>query len=286
MALDLDALRRLSLRATQTITRRDTILYALSVGVGSDPMDEAQLPYVYEEGLRALPTMAITLTYPPLLAAYAAAGVVPGRVLHGEQRFRLKQPLPVEGSLDGETRVIGLVDKGPGRGLLVYNQTRIQDAASGRHVATLTSSSFFLDEGGCGLPHQEPALVRRAVPGREPDLVCALPTRPDAALLYRLSGDWNPLHVLPSLARASGYARPILHGRCSFGIAGHAVLRAVCGWDASRLRGMTARFTSPVIPGETLRTEIWHADGGVHFRTRVVERDVVALDNGFAELDG
>ncbi len=286
MALDLDALRRLSLRATQTITRRDTILYALSVGVGSDPMDEAQLPYVYEEGLRALPTMAITLTYPPLLAAYAAAGVVPGRVLHGEQRFRLEQPLPVEGSLDGETRVIGLVDKGPGRGLLVYNQTRIQDAASGRHVATLTSSSFFLDEGGCGLPHQEPALVRRAVPGREPDLVCALPTRPDAALLYRLSGDWNPLHVLPSLARASGYARPILHGRCSFGIAGHAVLRAVCGWDASRLRGMTARFTSPVIPGETLRTEIWHADGGVHFRTRVVERDVVALDNGFAELDG
>lgn len=286
MALDLDALRSLSLRATQTITRRDTILYALSVGVGSDPLDEAQLPYVYEDGLRALPTMAITLTYPPLLAAYAAAGVVPGRVLHGEQRFRLHAPLPVEGTLEGQTSVIGLVDKGPGRGLLVYNQTEIADAADGRRVVTLTSSSFFLDEGGCGLPPQAPAIERRAVPERAPDAVCELPTRPDAALLYRLSGDWNPLHVLPSLARASGYARPILHGRCSFGMAGHAVLRAACGWDASRLRGMTARFTTPVMPGETLRTELWHADGGVHFRTRVAERGVVALDNGFAELDG
>ena len=285
MALDLDALRAIRLLARQRVAPRDVMLYALGVGLGADPLDEAQLPFVYEDGLRVLPTMAITLTYPPLLAAYAAAGVQPGRVLHGEQRFEIEAPLPTDAELEGDTRVLGLVDKGPGRGLLVYNRTEIRDASCGVRIATLTSSSFFLDEGGCGAGVIADPIVRHAVPARAPDAVCDLPTLPQAALIYRLSGDWNPLHALPAVARAAGYERPILHGRCTYGVAGHALLRTLCAYEPARLRGMSARFTTPVFPGETLRTEIWRVDGGAHFRTRVLERDRVALDNGFAVVD-
>lgn len=286
MTVRIDALCDLRLVCRQELKPRDAIVYALGVGLGADPLDERQLRFVFEGGLQVLPTQAITLTYPALLAAYEQAGIVGHRVLHGEQQFALARPLPSAAVLEGETRVIQLLDKGPGRGLLIYYRTDVRDASTGEPVATLTSSSFCLDEGGCGVNDTEdrPAIPRHAVPSSAPDLECDLPTLPQAALIYRLSGDANPMHVLPSLARAAGFARPILHGRCSFGVAGHAILRALCDYDATRLRGMTARFTAPVYPGETLRTQLWHAPGGVLFRTRVVERDVVALDNGFAVL--
>jgi len=286
VALDLDALRALRLVARQTLTPRDVMLYALGVGLGADPLDEAQLRYVYEDGLQALPTLAITLTYPPLLAAYVKAGADPARVLHGEQQFRLHGPLPLQAELEGETRVLGLVDKGPGRGLLVYNRTEVRDLGRGRPVATLSSSSLLLDEGGAGGDRiAAPIIELPPLPARAPDEVCELATLPQAALIYRLSGDWNPLHVLPALARAAGHPRPLLHGRCSFGVAGHAVLRTVCGGDAARLTGMAARFTAPVYPGETLRTEVWRTGaGGAQFRTRVAARGAVVLDRGVATL--
>ena len=284
MALDLAALRGIDLVARQTLAPRDVMLYALGVGLGADPLDEAQLRFVYEDGLQPLPSMAITLTYPPLLAAYAAAGADPARVLHGEQQFRLHGPLPVDAELEGRTRVLGLVDKGPGRGLLVYNRTEVRDRGRDRPVATLTSSSFLLDGGGAGGDAMAPPIELPAVPQRAPDHICDLATLPQAALIYRLSGDFNPLHVLPGLARAVGHPRPILHGRCSYGVAGHAILRCMCGYDAARLTGMAARFTAPVYPGETLRTEMWSHAQGVQFRTRVLERDTVVLDRGLATL--
>lgn len=288
MALDLDALRALRLVVRQTLTPRDVMLYALGVGLGADPLDEAQLRYVYEDGLRALPTLAITLTYPDLLAAYVRAGADPARVLHGEQQFQLHGPLPLDAQLEGETRVLGLADKGPGRGLLVYSRTEVRDLGRSRPVATLTSSSFLLDEGGAGGDRiAAPIIELPPLPARAPDEVCELATLPQAALIYRLSGDWNPLHALPAVARAAGHPRPLLHGRCSFGVAGHAILRTI-GYEAKRLTGMATRFTAPVYPGETLRTEVWRggdgAAGGVQFRTRVVERDAVALDRGVATL--
>ena len=284
MAIDLDALRGIDLVARQTITPRDVMLYALGVGLGADPLDEAQLRFVYEDDLQPLPTLAITLTYPPLLAAYAAAGADPARVLHGEQQFRLHGPLPLQAELEGRTRVLGLVDKGPGRGLLVYNRTEVRDIVRERRVATLDSSSFLLDEGGAGGDGIAPPFELPAVPPRAPDQVCDLATLPQAALIYRLSGDFNPLHVLPGLARAAGHPRPILHGRCSYGVAGHAIVRSACGYDAARLTGMAARFTAPVYPGETLRTEMWTQADRVQFRTRVLERDTVVLDRGLATL--
>ena len=284
MTVDLAAIDGLRLTRRQTLTPRDVMLYALGVGLGADPLDEQQLRYVHEDGLKALPTLAITLTYPPLLAAYEAAGIVPHRVLHGEQRFQLHRPLPVEAELEGETRVVHRLDKGAGRGLLIYYRTEIRDAGSGEALATLTSSSFCVDEGGRGGDEGAAPIVRQAIPARYPDGTCALATLPQAALIYRLSGDWNALHAVPAVARAAGFERPILHGRCSFGVAGHAILRSVCGYDATRLQSMTARFTAPVYPGETLRTDHWHVPEGVVFRTVVVERNVVALDNGFAAI--
>lgn len=284
MTVDLDALKAVRLTARQTLSPRDVMLYALGVGVAADPLDECQLRFVYEQDLQALPTQAITLAYPPLLAAFERAGIVPSRVLHGEQQFHLPRPLPVEAELVGETRVIHLLDKGPGRGLLVYYRTEVRNASSDEVVATLTSSSFCVDEGGCGAGRDPGPIERHSLPARASDASCTLPTLPQAALIYRLSGDWNPLHALPAVARAAGFDRPLLHGRCTFGVAGHAILRTACEYEPKRLRSMTARFTAPVFPGETLRTELWHAPGGVLFRTLVVGRNVVALDNGFAAI--
>lgn len=282
MTVDLAALSAVRLTTRQTLSPRDVMLYALGVGLGADPLDECQLRFVYEQNLLALPTQAITLTYPPLLAAYERAGIAPSRVLHGEQQFELPRPLPTEAELMGETRVTHLLDKGPGRGLLVYYRTEVRNATTGEAVATLTSSSFCLDEGGCGATAAGGPIERHTIPARAPDASCDLTTLPQAALIYRLSGDWNPLHAEPAVARAAGFDRPLLHGRCTFGVAGHAILRMACDYDPTRLRSMTARFTAPVLPGEVLRTQLWHVPGGAVFRTAVVGRNVTALDNGFA----
>jgi acyl dehydratase len=119
-------------------------------------------------------------------------------------------------------------------------------------------------------------------------MICDLPTRPEMALVYRLSGDINPLHAEPEFAKAAGFPRPILHGLATFGVAGHALLKSVAGYDPARLTGMAGRFSAPVFPGETIRTEMWRGDGKnpgvIDFRARVVERDVVAINNGRAEV--
>ncbi|MEO8296324.1 MAG: MaoC/PaaZ C-terminal domain-containing protein [Burkholderiales bacterium] len=289
MAVDIPALKALQLVKSQTVTPRDVMLYALGIGLGADPLDEQQLRYVFEDGLQALPSMAITLTYPELLAAYGRVGIAKHRVLHGEQRFTLARPLPVQAELQGTTRVVQLVDKGPGKGLLVYYQTEVHEVGSaqaGEPLALLTGSTFCVDEGGAcpGEPAAAPLIERHASPTTAPDGVCDLPTLPQAALIYRLSGDYNPLHASPAVARSAGHDRPILHGRCTFGVAGHALLRLCCDYDARRLLGMTARFIAPVYPGETIRTEVWRTAQGVLFRARALERDRVVLDNGHAQI--
>ena len=277
--------------ARHDVTPRDVMLYALSVGLGSDPMDERQLSYVYEERLQAVPSMAITLCYPPeLLQAHIRAGIQPHRVLHGQQRFVLERPLPLAASLEGVTTITGIEDKGEGRGLLIHYKTEITDLVDGSKVASLESSSFCLDGGGagsCGVFSTKDAnATLHEMPDTEPDMTWDCLTLPQAALLYRLSGDYNPLHASPTLARVAGYERPILHGRCTFGIAAQAILRSCCGYEAWRLQEMSARFTGVVFPGETLRTEMWTERESVKFRVRVVERDRVVLNLGRARLRG
>lgn len=266
-----------------TYTRRDTLLYALGVGLGQDPLDAAQLRYVYEKDLLALPTMAVVLAYPGLWMADPATGIDCSRMLHGEQALELFAPLPVAGTVVGRTTVLDVIDKGAAKGAIVLTRREVFDAGSGTLLCRLGITSVLRGNGGFGGP-DTPLPAPHALPRRAPDHVAECRTSPRAALLYRLSGDDNPLHVDPEAARAAGFERPILHGLCTFGIAGTALLFHGCDHDASRLRTMRARFTAPVFPGETLRTEIWRDGPQLGFRTTVVERGIVALDHGLATL--
>lgn len=284
MPINYDKLIRWSIPPVeQRLTRRDTILYALAVGLGADPCDPDQLKFVYEEGLRALPTMAVILGYPGPWHAAPELGITRSRVVHGAQAFRIHRELPVEGEIVGVTRITGVVDKGAGRGALVMTECTVRDKTRGDPICTLASTTFCRADGGFGGP-SGPLPEPHPIPQTPPQHVCDLPTLPQAALLYRLCGDYNPLHADPEYARRAGFEKPILHGRLTFGIAGHAILKTLCGYDPERVLGMECRFSAPVYPGETIRTEMWHAAGVVSFRCTVPARGVTVLDNGRAEI--
>jgi acyl dehydratase len=267
----------------QRYTKRDTILYALGVGLGADPCDANQLKFVYEQNLQALPTMAIVLGYPGPWYAHADTGITRSHVVHGEQSFAIRQPLPAEGAIVGLTKIAGVIDKGKDKGALVITDCTVRDKASGDTLCTLTSTSFCRADGGFGGP-SGPVKPVHPIPDTPPDAVCDLPTLPQAALIYRLSGDYNPLHADPAYARKAGFRMPILHGRCTFSVAGHAILKTCCGYDPARFRTMAGRFSSPVYPGETIRTEIWRDGNIVSFRSSVPARGVTVLNNGRAEI--
>jgi acyl dehydratase len=263
---------------------KDTILYALGLGFGADPMDRDQLSFVYEEGLRALPTMATVLAYPGQFAKNPESGIDWKRVVHGEQSVVIHKPLPPAATVVGRTVIEEVVDKGVGKGALLYTRRDVRDKESGELLASLCSTSSLRGDGGFGGP-SGPTRPPHALPERAPDVVCDIATLPQAALIYRLSGDYNPLHADPEIATAAGFPRPILHGLCTFGIAGHALLRTLCGYDPARLTRMDVRFSSPVFPGETVRTEIWRdGQGRAGFRCRVAARDAVVINNGLVEL--
>ncbi len=264
----------------QVLRWQDTALYALSLGVGQDPMDEADLRFVTEgAAMQALPTIPVVLGYPGFWLADPATGVDAVRLVAGEQSVELHAPLPVEGAIIGRSRVTGLVDRGAGKGALLYVSRDVIDAATGRTLATVDQTIFLRGDGGFGGPTGP---VKKPAPEAEgpPAITLDLPTRPEMALLYRLNGDHNPLHSSPGLAAKAGFPRPILHGLGTFGVVGRALLRAVCGGDPARFGRMECRFSSPVFPGETIRTEIWPDATGAAFRGRVMERDVVVISNG------
>jgi len=263
--------------------RRDTILYALGVGLGADPVDAGQLRFVQEQDLRALPTLATVLAARFGWLYEAGAKVTAGQCVHGEQGLVVHTPLPPEGEVVGDLVVTDIVDKGADKGAIVYFERTLRDVESGRALCTLHANIFCRADGGFGGPRQSPGR-RPALPDRVPDTVCDLPTVPQQALLYRLNGDPNPIHWDPAAASAAGFRQPILHGLCTFGVVGHALLRARCGYDPARLRAMSVRFSAPVYPGETIRTEMWHEGDAALFRARVVERDVVVLDGGRAVI--
>lgn len=284
MAIHYDKLIRWDIpEVEQQLTRRDTILYALGVGLGADPCDADQLRFVYENGLQSLPTMAIILGYPGPWHAHPDTGITRSHVVHGEQGFRIMKPLPVDGTVIGKTRVTGIVDKGKDRGALVMTECTVREKASGDIVCTLSSTSFCRADGGFGGPGG-PVKAPHLLPDTPPQHVCDLPTLPQAALIYRLSGDLNPLHADPAYAQKAGFKMPILHGRCTFSIAGHAILKTLCGYDPGRFTSMEGRFSSPVYPGETIRTEMWRDRGVVSFRSTVPARGVTVLNNGRAEI--
>lgn len=262
---------------------RETMLYALGVGMGRDPLDEQELDFVYERGaLKTVPTMATVLTRSALLRT---SGFDYTKVLHGEQRLALHRPLPPSGSLIADSRVVAAYDKGPDKGAVILTETKVRSADDGAPLFTLGSTVFARGDGGFGGPAGSGPEPHR-LPERAPDLVVPLETRPDQALLYRLNGDRNPLHVDPALAKRVGYPAPILHGLCTYGTACRAILQAVCGYDHTRITGFDVRFSSPVYPGETVTTELWIDGDIVSFRCRITSRDVVVINNGQCRLGG
>lgn len=263
----------------QTIRWQDTALYNFSIGLGQDPMDLAQLDFLYEARLRAMPSMAVVLGYPGFWIRNPDTGVDWTQVLHGEQSIILHKPLPAEGEIIGRSRIAAIVDRGPGKGAMLYNERVVTDARTGEKLATLEGTTFARGDGGFGGP-SGPIKRPHAEPDRAPDLTVDLPTRPEQAIVYRLNGDHNPLHIDPEVAAKAGFKQPILHGLCTFGVVCHALMKSLCGYDPARFGRMDLRFSSPVFPGETIRTEIWHEEGGAAFRARVVERDKVVVSNG------
>jgi acyl dehydratase len=269
--------------AEQVYEPKDCMLYALGVGLGHDPMNEDELGFVYEKNLKVLPTMATVLAHSGSLVRNPNSGINWVMVVNGEQGFTLHRPLAAHGTLVGRTRIVEVIDKGAGKGALLLTERKITDKATGALVGTVTQTIFCRGDGGFGGPARQTP-PPHPIPSRAPDTVCDLGTRPEMALIYRLSGDYNPLHAEPAAAKAAGFDRPILHGLGTFGVSGHALLKTMCGYDPARLTSFSGRFSAPVFPGETIRTEMWCDGPVVSFRARVIERDVIAINNGRAEL--
>jgi acyl dehydratase len=262
-------------------TERDAMLYALAVGMGEDPLDRAELPYVYEAHQRVMPTFAA-------VAAWGAGigperlGVDRRRTLHGEEALRVHRPIPASGEVIATSRVVAVFDKGD-KGAVIERETVLCDASDGAPFATLTRTAFARADGGFGGPADE--RTAHAQPTRTPDKVVELRTHANQALLYRLCGDRNPLHADPEIAHAAGFDAPILHGLCTYGMACRAVLKAYCDYDPVRIVEFGVRFSAPVLPGETVEVALWRDGDVVSFEAHVCARGATVLRNGFAKLN-
>ena len=283
MALDYDELMATSVvDLPHSYSDMHSMLYAISVGMGRDPVMPRELPYVYEQGspLQTMPSMATVLVpnmFPPDL------GWDFSQVLHVEQRLELYRPLPPAGDLLINKRIAAAYDRGPTHGALVLFEAEARLARDDTALFTIGNTIMARADGGFGGPRGKGPAAHR-VPRREPDLSCDLGTRADQALLYRLNGDRNPLHADPELAKQVGYPVPILHGLCSYGVACHAILKTICDYDFTLIRGMDARFSSPVLPGDTITTDMWQDGNVISFQCSVKERDAIVIRNGKCTL--
>lgn len=273
---------------TRHYTADDSMLYALAIGIGADPLDPRQLAYVDDTSSpQAFPTMAVVLGFPGSWMADPETGIDFARIVHGEEEIIIHRPFAAAGTVIARHRVIDVIDKGAGRGAVIVYDKDLFDADDGAHLATVRHTTFARGDGGFS---GAPAVPRERLPApvapeRAPDCVREAATLPQQALIYRLCADRNPLHSNPATARAAGFDRPILHGLCSFGMAGHAVVAAWADGDAARLVSLRARFSAPVFPGDTLQFEMFDAGAdAVAFRARAKERGALVLSHGHATL--
>jgi acyl dehydratase len=273
-----DILGRSAPSQTFTWTDRDYMLYALALGCGSNPTDEASLPFVYERHLKVIPTLPTILAW-IVEPTFASLGAHVDFALHSGQKIEIHRALSEPATVAVSGRVVGVQDKGRERGAVIVMRQDVTSARDGAAIATLTTTCFARDCGGCG-SGGEPAAAPHAVPSREPDQRVRYPIRPDAALLYRLTGDRNPLHADPEAARVAGFTQPILHGLCTFGMTSRAVLERIAGWQPDRVASHEARFTAPVYPGDTLEVALWQDGSTVSFQASVPDRGVIVLANG------
>ena len=284
MAIDPDyLLNREFPKITQTYTEKDCMLYALGVGMGADPLDEAALHFVYEENLKVLPSQTVVMAHPGFWAKEDDFGIDWVKVLHAGQEIILHQPMPSSGTVEATTRITEVVDKGERAGALIISDRLVKNAETGEDLCTLVTTILARGDGGFG-GERRATPKTDVVPNRDPDQVCDLTTEPNQALLYRLSGDYNPLHASPSVARNAGFKAPILHGLCTLGVVTHALMKSCCDYDPARFKRMRNRFSAPVYPGETIRTEMWHEGDAFYFRAKSLEQDKIVINNGYLQV--
>jgi acyl dehydratase len=261
---------------------KDALLYAVGVGAGlGDPLQELEFTTENCEGVeqQVLPTYAVLIAQAPM--ARSLGDFDRSMLVHAEQYFELRRPLPVAGTVRTTSTVTGIYDKGSGA--LVVSENVAVDAATGEPLVTTRSGVFIRGEGGFGGPRStDPPW---SLPDRAPDHQVVRETRPEQALIYRLSGDRNPLHVDPKFAARGGFSQPILHGLCTYGVAGRALLRVLCDGDPAAFRSMSGRFTRPVLPGEPLTISIWrqHGSDTALFQAARTDGEVV-IDRGRVQI--
>ena len=261
-------------------TDKDSILYGLGVGLGNDPMNMDELKYVYENGQIALPSMATNFQYHSSLLMSANLNFI--MVVHGEQKLSIINPIPVSGEFVADMKVINCFDKGASKGAIVEVETTVKLKSDGTEICKLISTTFARGDGGFGGPESPPQKVYE--PEGTPDIVDEITTKPDQALIFRLSGDYNPLHSDPNFAKAAGFPKPILHGLCTYGVACRSIVKTACDKDVKKLKSFNCRFSSPVFPGETIVTEMWKNGNVINFQSKVKERDKIILKNGASEI--
>jgi acyl dehydratase len=265
-------------------TAADSILYALGLGFGERPTDPMHLQFVYEDGLRAVPSACMVLAHPGFWIDSPSLQIDWIKLVHGEQSFELLQPLSPEGNVRGEYEIVAVEDKGRDKGASLHLVKRLFDLATDEPIALVRSVYLLRGDGGNGgfgvAPQSPPPL-----PDVSPDVFVDIRTLPQSALIYRLSGDKNPIHADPTAATRAGFPQPILHGLCSMRIATRGIIEALAAGDPGRLRGVSVRFSKPVIPGETLRVELFGRESEIRFRARSIERGILVLDRGSARID-
>lgn len=285
MPIDPNAVGNRTEPATSAWTSADSLLYAVGVGAGQDPLDRTELPFVTENSIdvaqRALPTMPVVLA--DVTPAFAGIGTFnPAMLVHGEQKVVCHREIPAAGEVRSTSEVTAVWDKG--KGAVVEVTTTAVSTEDDQPLFDLVMSVFIRGEGGFG-GERGPSGSRNEAPDRAPDHSITYTTRPEQALVYRLSGDRNPLHSDPSFAALAGFDRPILHGLCTYGFTGRALLHSLCGSDPAKFRSIEGRFSSPVFPGEELTVDIWvTGDGQAVYRTRT-EGDRVVIDSGACTFD-
>ncbi len=275
MAINPDAVGSRSEPTERAWGSKDCLLYALGVGAGTD-----ELAFTTENTMdtpqRVLPTMAVVLGA-GFFGAFSKIGDFnPAMLVHGEQAIELFGEIPVAGTVSTVGEITGIYDKG--KGAVVVVEATSTDTSTGQPLFTNTMSAFIRGEGGWG-GDRGPSGPRNVPPERAPDHVVTYQTREDQALLYRLSGDRNPLHSDPAFAALGGFDRPILHGLCTYGFTGRALLHTVCDSDPARFRSMEGRFSAPVLPGEALTVSMWVDGDEARFQTTGGDGRVV-LDGG------
>jgi len=265
----------------QLVTAKDAILYAISVGYAGQSAIPDDLSPLYERLIKPVPTFANVVARPGG-AWIGDSGIDFTKVVHAEHRLTLHSEMPLGEMLEGRVRMVSVVDRGAGKGMFASFE-RVILTSEQKPIATIIHTDACRADGGCGSAGVPPEPLTRP-PERKPDLSLDVHVPHMAGILYRLNGDPNPLHIDPAVATAAGFARPILHGLCTFGYAGYAISRLVAPQVRMTIKSIAARFTAPFYPDETLRTEVWMEGTEVRFRCRSVERDIVVLDAGSASL--